>query len=61
MNDIYKSKETTSDTIYCDGMPELEPAKDDDASYDESSIEDIWKGCVMEYINNVKRNEFGGN
>ena len=58
MNDISKSKETTSDMMHCDGMPESEPAKDEGMSCDESSIEDRWKGYTIEYINNVKRNAF---
>eukprot|EP00957_Ditylum_brightwellii_P178170 13570194-Ditylum_brightwellii.AAC.1 len=43
-NDKGKSKEMTSDMVDCDGMPELEPAKDDDMSSNESSIKDRWKG-----------------
>eukprot|EP00957_Ditylum_brightwellii_P022302 1682986-Ditylum_brightwellii.AAC.1 len=60
MNDISKSKETTSDMMHCDGMPESEPANDEDISCDKLSIEDRWKGCTMGYINNVKRSSFGG-
>eukprot|EP00957_Ditylum_brightwellii_P209196 15360755-Ditylum_brightwellii.AAC.1 len=44
----------------CDGMPELEPAKADDMSSNELSIEDRWKGCTMQYINNMKNDAFGG-
>eukprot|EP00957_Ditylum_brightwellii_P198995 15168325-Ditylum_brightwellii.AAC.1 len=40
MSDISKSKEKTSDMMDCDGMPESEPAKDDDMSSNELSIED---------------------
>eukprot|EP00957_Ditylum_brightwellii_P112733 8593964-Ditylum_brightwellii.AAC.1 len=47
MNDISKSKEMTSDMMDCDGMPESEPAKDDDISSNKSSIEDIWEGYTM--------------
>eukprot|EP00957_Ditylum_brightwellii_P016991 1280962-Ditylum_brightwellii.AAC.1 len=61
MNDIIsKSKETTSDMMNYDGMPELESAKDHDKSSTKSSIEDRWKGCTMQYINDVKKDTFGG-
>eukprot|EP00957_Ditylum_brightwellii_P107580 8207786-Ditylum_brightwellii.AAC.1 len=60
MSDISKSKETTSDMMDCDGMSKLEPAKDNNMSSNELSIEDRWKGCTMHYINNVKKDAFGG-
>eukprot|EP00957_Ditylum_brightwellii_P126611 9650638-Ditylum_brightwellii.AAC.1 len=41
-------------------MPELESAKNHDMSCTELSIEDRWKGCTMQYINNVKKDAFGG-
>eukprot|EP00957_Ditylum_brightwellii_P004374 331767-Ditylum_brightwellii.AAC.1 len=40
-------------------MPELEFAKDHDKSNTESSIKDRWKGCTMQYINNIKKDAFG--
>eukprot|EP00957_Ditylum_brightwellii_P179845 13700347-Ditylum_brightwellii.AAC.1 len=56
MNDIMRiSTETTSDMMDCDGMPMLKSAKDHDKSCTESFIEDRWKGCTMQYINNVKK------
>eukprot|EP00957_Ditylum_brightwellii_P114340 8718295-Ditylum_brightwellii.AAC.1 len=56
MNDIMSiSTETTSDKMQCDGMPRLELTKDHDKSCTELSIEDEWKGCTMQYINNVKK------
>eukprot|EP00957_Ditylum_brightwellii_P142658 10869335-Ditylum_brightwellii.AAC.1 len=44
----------------CDGMPKLEPAKDHDKSCTKLSIEDRWKGCTIQYINNVKKATCGG-
>eukprot|EP00957_Ditylum_brightwellii_P140520 10705814-Ditylum_brightwellii.AAC.1 len=54
MNDVSKSKETTSDMMDCNGMPGSEPAKDDDMSSNELSIEDIWEGYTIKSIANVK-------
>eukprot|EP00957_Ditylum_brightwellii_P116535 8889192-Ditylum_brightwellii.AAC.1 len=56
MDDIISiSTEITSDKMQCNGMPRLESTKDHDKSCTESSIEDIWKGCTMQYINNMKK------
>eukprot|EP00957_Ditylum_brightwellii_P056286 4266521-Ditylum_brightwellii.AAC.1 len=46
--------------MQCDGMPRLESTKYHDKSSTESSIEDKWKGCMMQYINNVKKAPCGG-
>eukprot|EP00957_Ditylum_brightwellii_P034910 2645564-Ditylum_brightwellii.AAC.1 len=60
MTDTSKSKETTSDMIGCDGMPDSKPAKDDGMSSTESPIEDRWKGYTIQRISNVARAPFGG-
>eukprot|EP00957_Ditylum_brightwellii_P037338 2826135-Ditylum_brightwellii.AAC.1 len=44
----------------CDVMSELEPAKDDDMSCDDSSTKNRWEGYTIKIINNVKTNSFGG-
>eukprot|EP00957_Ditylum_brightwellii_P021260 1603737-Ditylum_brightwellii.AAC.1 len=41
-------------------MHEWEPAKDDDMSSNELSIEDRWEGCTMQCINIVKKDAFRG-
>eukprot|EP00957_Ditylum_brightwellii_P031370 2377982-Ditylum_brightwellii.AAC.1 len=59
MSDTSISKARTSDMMVCDGMFESKPAKDDDMSSNESSIEDRWKGYTMQHISDVLRSPFG--
>eukprot|EP00957_Ditylum_brightwellii_P085597 6511211-Ditylum_brightwellii.AAC.1 len=40
-------------------MPESKPAKDDDMSSNESSINDRWKGYTMQHISDLLRDSFG--
>eukprot|EP00957_Ditylum_brightwellii_P000372 28932-Ditylum_brightwellii.AAC.1 len=60
MSDTSKSKETASGMMVCDGMPESKPAKDNDMSSNESSINDRWKGYTIQRISDVSRESFGG-
>eukprot|EP00957_Ditylum_brightwellii_P061017 4631645-Ditylum_brightwellii.AAC.1 len=60
MTNTSKSKETTSDMMTCDVMPESKSAKDDDTSSTESPVDDRWKGYTMGRISNVLRAPCGG-